>query len=277
MLSCIAFATLVVSASAFAGCGWEGKGRPYMVNGVELLASIPLGGVIDWGVQNCTSTDTFESKLLAWALQDAGLDADPFLNMSGTISMESLLPELLSAAQLELASMPVSQRETWRSSALKEHAAISSFARLSLELLVAGMPSHLVRQAIRAQEEELLHAQISFTLASSQTNNGSGSRLLFPEHSLEVRRDFVTMKTAAMEDGVMSEGHAALDLFSSAAALFKDDATIHLAKIVWAIALDEARHASLALQVVEWLDEQMGHPRSMMRYHGGRLQMLTEV
>jgi len=278
MLSLSALATMIFfadRANGFAKCGWNG--RPYIANGRELLASIPRGGPKDWSVQQCTSNYTFESQLFAWALRDTGLDVDPFPNISGTISIEPLLPELLSAAQLELAGMPTDQRETWQSSALAEHAAISSFAKLTLELLVAGVPSHLVRQAIRAQEEELLHAQISFTLGSSQTTDGNGSSLQFPEHGLAIERDFFAMRTAAMQEGVMHEGHAALDLFRSAAGFLKDNLAIHLAKIVWGIARDEARHAALAAQVVEWLDKQMGHPLPSISYHAGRLQILEEL
>lgn len=205
---------------------------------------------------------------------------NPFPNIDGTLSLETQLQTLLSDAQFELASMPAAERETWQSSALKEHAAISTFAKLTLELLVAGAPSHLVRHAIRAQEEELLHAQISFTLGFTQKAEDSAGNLRFPEHSLDVLHDPTAMREAAVREGIMGEGHATLDLFASAFGVLKDVSPRvqpALGKVIWAIARDEARHAALAAQTVEWLGEQIGQAPPKVIFQSGALQMFEDV
>jgi len=270
--------TLVIPSASFS-CAWK-NGRPYVANGRELLAPFPTNGICGWSVENTSASHKLESQLLAWALHSAGVAMNPLPDIDGTLSLETQLPNLLSDAQFEVASMPAAEREAWQSSALAEHAAISTFAKLSLELLVAGAPSHLVRQAIRAQEEELLHAQISFTFGFTRKAEDSTGSLRFPEHSLDVLHDPIAMREAAVQEGMMGEGHATLALFGRAFGFLKDvspSVQPALGKIIWAIARDEARHAALAAQTVEWLGEQMGQAPPKVIFQAGTLQVLEDA
>lgn len=238
------------------------------------------------------------------ALRSFGLDANPFPETSGTLAMEPQLPRLLAAAQAGLANADPEEREHWRAAGLAEHASVGSFAKLCLELLVMGAPPRLLRHAIKAQEEELVHAHVSLGLLRGLNENVQSSlfpgslrgtdltdaagasaieRLDLPEHNLEVRRDPTALWTAAIEEGLLGEGRAALRLFkhslltlhsegkdkveessdvdsastAAAAPPTRQSSTDRhaVAQLTWAIAQDEARHAALAMEIVEWLQE----------------------
>ena len=240
-------------------------------------------------------------ELLEEALRGFGA-GNPFPEATGTLAMESQLPHMLAVAQAELASAGPEEREHWKEAGLAEHASVGSFAKLCLELLVAGAPPRLLRRAIKAQEEELVHAHLSLgllrganhelqspsvfkslrgDLANATQTDGHGGfaieRLDLPEHSFEVRRDLVALRNAAIEEGLIGEGRAALRLFQ------RSLETLHgqsegkldgrevlsegrraLAKIVWAIANDEARHAALAMETIEWLSGRDSRPQAQL-------------
>lgn len=263
-------------------------GRPLSLNGVTLLATtnvVPASETAakadGWGFatsdlghsllsQARGRAKDMPAELLKEALRGAGLTENPFPETTGTLAMESRLPEVLMAAQAELANADPKEREHWRIAGLAEHASVGSFAKLCLELLVAGAPPRLLRHAIKAQEEELVHAHLSLGLlrgtkgnlrASSAEGESGIESLDLPEHNIEVKRDLAALRSAAIEEGLMGEGRAALQLFQrSLEALHGDGKEPSagqraLAELAWAIGHDEAHHAALAMEIVEWLHE----------------------
>ncbi|CAE7196649.1 unnamed protein product [Symbiodinium natans] len=292
-------------------------GRPLTLNGKTLLAAATATREVKdladgWGFPASNLGHPMLSavsgraahmpqELLEEALRGFGA-GNPFPEATGTLAMESQLPHMLAVAQAELASAGPEEREHWKEAGLAEHASVGSFAKLCLELLVAGAPPRLLRRAIKAQEEELVHAHLSLgllrganhelqspsvfkslrgDLANATQADGHGGfaieRLDLPEHSFEVRRDFVALRNAAIEEGLIGEGRAALRLFQ------RSLETLHgqsegkldgrevlsegrraLAKIVWAIANDEARHAALAMETIEWLSGRDSRPQAQL-------------
>lgn len=256
-------------------------GRPYIIQGKSLLATVKTMSsnastimqsrrADGWNhigsnlghmqmQQTVVGKTSLSAQLLAEALESAGSRSNPLPEVAGTIALEPRLPELLAAARGYVASLPLPERTRWYSAGLAEHASIGSFAKLALELLVAGAPPRLLRQAIAAQEEELLHAHIALALANKDDSlDNNRSRLMFPEHSLDVKADPTTMRAAAVEEGLKGEGHSALRLYKQALEALND---IELGQpdrrsfgeLVWAMAQDEARHAELASDTIEWL------------------------
>jgi len=222
----------------------------------------------------------FQNSLIWEVLTRADQSADPWPELTGTLALQARLPQLLTAAQEALIDVPTYERSKWHSAALAEHASIGSFAKLCLELLVAGAPPSLLQLAIRAQEEELLHAHIA--LALSGGGNGTRSSLQFPEHTLEIRRDLASLRSAAILEGLQGEGKSALGLLERALdALGKKGGHENspfgaqaLSELLWAMGKDEARHAQLAAEVINWVDGKTKQQSLQVKVHNGEVHVL---
>ena len=107
---------------------------------------------------------------------------EALLALQGTAAVpEERLSGLIRSAKQELSAAEPAELERWRGAGLNEHASVGTFAKLSMELLVAGAPPGLARLAARAQEQEVLHAHISLALGGEREG---GELLEFPEHKL---------------------------------------------------------------------------------------------
>jgi len=221
-----------------------------MVEGEGLQAEVQPSTCSGWrfeGLGLGTASRPGAGVSLAQQLEAASFGSQ--VAGQGTLALEPRLAELLPLAQEELRSLPAEERASWHAAGLAEHAAVGAFAKLCLEMLVAGAPPRLVRLATKAQEEEVLHAQIALALG------GTGeSRLDFPAHTLEIRKDLAAMRAAAIDEGVKGEGHSALKLFERA----KAEGETALGQLALAMAQDEARHAELAEETLAWIEEETG-------------------
>mmetsp|Transcript_76544 Transcript_76544/g.194250 ORF Transcript_76544/g.194250 Transcript_76544/m.194250 type:complete len:285 (-) Transcript_76544:130-984(-) len=280
------------------------EGRPLTLAGRVLLASpsaMPASATDDWGHGSSdlgaaphdaqSRSGGLAASLLQDALRSGGWAADPFPELTGTVALEPRLAEVLLLAQAEIAATDASEREHWYSAGLAEHASVGSFAKLCLELLVMGAPPRLLRRAIKAQEEELLHAHIALGLFSADAKTATitddaaegpaGMQLNFPEHSIEVKRDQAAIRAAAVEEGLLGEGRAALRLFgrslnalgSEAGATTASAGRRALAEVVWAMAQDEARHAAMAMEIVEWLETSTAKPPPLVEISAGAVNV----
>ena len=138
----------------------------------------------------------------------------------------------------------------WTETARSEHASVPAFSRLSLSLVALGAPARLVEAAHRAALEEIEHARLAFSLASTYAGTPVGpGRLL----ALRVARAVTATSLAALAaesliDGCLLEGVAA-DVAQQALARARDERA-RAALVV--IARDEASHVALAWEVVRW-------------------------
>ncbi|CAK0830106.1 unnamed protein product [Prorocentrum cordatum] len=185
---------------------------------------------------------------------------------------EEELERLVRRAVQELSAGAAAHEERlgWHAAGLSEHASVGSFARLALELMVAGAPPRLARLAARAQDEEVLHAHVSLALGGA---GGGGERLEFPEHDLQLRRDLAALGDAAVSEGLQGEGRAALKLFGQASAALAGGRPA-LGRLCWAMGRDEAGHAELAAETLEWLRRAAGATPPAVEVAGGGVRVV---
>ncbi len=135
----------------------------------------------------------------------------------------------------------------WLAQARMEHASVAAFAATSLRLLALGAPPELVAGAHRAALDEIEHARIAFALASAY----AGTPLAPATFDGAAAMTGVTLEALAVEtfvDGCIGETLGAIAVARDAAA--EPDPAI--AELLRGIAVDEARHAELAWQIVTW-------------------------
>ncbi|WAS99294.1 ferritin-like domain-containing protein [Nannocystis punicea] len=145
------------------------------------------------------------------------------------------------AARAELAAL-------WTADALAEHASVASFARFTLQLLAHGAPPGLVQEACAAQLDEVVHARLTFALASDYAGAPVGPGPLATDDALGGPGDLAAVVAAVVREGCVGETLAAAEL-DLAARTCEDPA---LAATLRRIAADEQRHAALAWRTVQW-------------------------
>ena len=134
----------------------------------------------------------------------------------------------------------------WLAAARMEHASVAAFSATSLRLMALGAPPALIAATHRAALDEIEHARIAFAIASAYAG-APVSPAAFPD----VRATPMTLRELALEtfvDGCVGETIAAVD--AEREADVQPDPTI--ARVLRQIAIDEARHAELAWQIVAW-------------------------
>jgi hypothetical protein len=150
---------------------------------------------------------------------------------------------------------PDSARATrWISDALDEHASVGAFARLSLQLLGVGAPSSLVRRAHRAALDEIRHAELCFTQASRFTGVALSAGALPLPHQLTITYDLATIAIEALLDGAIHQAMCAAEARQRARTIDNDGERESLNLI----SRDEARHAKLGEDIVDWCVETGG-------------------
>ena len=144
----------------------------------------------------------------------------------------------------------------WSEMARGEHASVPAFSRLSLSLVALGAPARLVEAAHRAALEEIEHARLAFSLASSYAGSPVGPGRLIALHAARAvtATSLAALAAESLVDGCLLEGVAA-DVARQALARARDDR----ARAAFAVvARDEASHAELAWDVVRWCCDQGG-------------------
>jgi hypothetical protein len=152
---------------------------------------------------------------------------------------------------------PITRRklgEVWLAAALEEHAAVGAFARLALSLLSFGSSADLVGRTEQAALQEVEHARLCFTLASTYL----GAPL--EPGPLKVggigRNDPVDLALESWHGGCLGEGAAAA--VARAARRRAHDPAV--CAVLTIISRDEAAHAELAWDVLALALERGGRP-----------------
>ena len=160
----------------------------------------------------------------------------------------------------------------WADVARSEHASVPAFARLSLTLVSLGAPSRLVEAVHRAALEEIEHARIAFALveayAGAPVSPGSFEDLW--SAPAVTARSLPELARESLIDGCLNEGIAG-EVARQACARAGDPV---VRAALATIARDEASHAELAWQIVEWCCVQDGAEigRDLRKLvHGARL------
>jgi hypothetical protein len=140
--------------------------------------------------------------------------------------------------------------EHWRQAGEMEHASVIAFGDLSRRLRRVRATHSLVERAERAAAQEQEHARRCFELASRY----AGRRIAAGRLRLPLRRphrrahEITALAVEALRDGVVNEGYAAwlagAQLDRACDSEVRDTLTV--------IAADEAEHAELSRDVLEW-------------------------
>lgn len=135
-------------------------------------------------------------------------------------------------------------------SAAAEAASIPSFLRLAAELEAAGASLDLVRRARGAAREEVRHAQMALSQAERWGKTGHAVPLIEAQaRTSPTRREALSrLAYESWVDGCLNEGVAAAQVAASAR-LAREPETQRTQR---RIARDEAGHAELAWDVLEW-------------------------
>jgi hypothetical protein len=141
----------------------------------------------------------------------------------------------------------------WLEDARLEHASVASFARFTLELLALGAPAELVQDAQRAGADEVEHARLCFTLASTYGGRTFGPGPL-SMHGAFGATSLVEAAVHAAREGCVGETLAAI----VAAEQLARATDPRVKRALERIARDEAAHAELAWRFVSWAIETGG-------------------
>jgi hypothetical protein len=136
----------------------------------------------------------------------------------------------------------------WAAVARAEHASIASFAQFGARLLALGAPPTLVRAALAAADDEARHAEFALARASEYAGTALEFAALDTRGAGNPHESLQDSVLACVREGCIGETLAALELETLADACEDPE----LAASLRAIADDEARHAALAWQFVQW-------------------------
>lgn len=160
----------------------------------------------------------------------------------------------------------------WLRAASYEHASVTAFEELRLQLEAFGGPRPLLARLDEAAEEERVHTDICLDLAqrygAGAWSPGALPAPTPPDQSLAV------LAVRQLDEGCMGEGYAAAVLAAGA-----DGADPDVSERLRILAEDEARHAEDAWAILAFLCERGGDPvkRAVRRRarHLGRMAPRT--
>jgi len=141
--------------------------------------------------------------------------------------------------------------EHWTRAAQMEHASVAAFSRFSLQLLAVGAPPSLLEDAHHAALDEIKHAELCFSLATTYAGHAIGPGPLPVDERALIGWDLLSVAVSTVEEGCVGETIAALEA-RAAAELAQDDA---VRAVELRICDDESRHAELAWRFVRWAAE----------------------
>ncbi len=135
----------------------------------------------------------------------------------------------------------------WLDRAAMEHASIAAFARFTLQLLELGASAELIDAAQVAGSDEARHAKLCYAVASQLGGAVGPDRLDLRGLDLDVDPARVAMESIL--EGCIGETIAAAKMRYLAARAENPE----IAAMLETIAEDEASHAALAWQALDWM------------------------
>lgn len=146
----------------------------------------------------------------------------------------------------------------WIRRGREEHASVGAFLRLATELGALGAPAALIGGALRAASEEAGHARLCFGQAAARAQSPLWVRPVAGRLRRWPRRTegLVTLASESWLDGVVGEGRAAHEAQDARDAV-RDEV---VAAIEDRIAAEEAGHARLGADVLDWCLREGGEP-----------------
>jgi hypothetical protein len=137
--------------------------------------------------------------------------------------------------------------EGWLDRAAMEHASVAAFARFTVQLLGLGAPADLIDAAQRAGRDEARHARLCYAIASQLGGPVGPDRLDL--RGLDLDADPARVVFESILEGCIGETIAAAKMRYLAARVENPE----VAAMLESIAQDEAQHAALAWQALDWM------------------------
>jgi hypothetical protein len=135
----------------------------------------------------------------------------------------------------------------WQREAELEYSSVAAFDHLALQLSILGASAQLVRRCRAAARDETKHARMCYGLASAYAGEELGPRPL-DLRDLDACPNLSQIVYETAIDGCLGEAIAA----AVARRKLRAETDPVVRKVLRAIARDEAGHARLAWDVVEW-------------------------
>ena len=155
---------------------------------------------------------------------------------------------------IQLDQLSASQRAVagrfYLKTALYEHASIASFQKYALDLMRFGAPPHLLDRAQQATRDEILHARMSFALATQLLGEPVQPGAL--EYTPVLCADLKTFARDTLIQGAIGETLAVL----LAAEQLRVAKTPAVREFLQRVVEDESKHAELAWETLRWCVQQ---------------------
>ena len=137
----------------------------------------------------------------------------------------------------------------WLEIAATEHASVATFSKLSLQLMALGAPPELLKTCQQAAMDEIEHARCCYSLASVYAGQTLGPTPFTELNGIQLEK--ITLEQLAIEslqDGCLMEGYFSAALYVAAEQAIDPALKTSLMNM----AEDEARHAKLAWDILDW-------------------------
>ena len=138
----------------------------------------------------------------------------------------------------------------WIGSAESEHASIASFARHTLQLLSLNVPAEILLSSQNAAIDEVRHTETSYGVANAVLKTAISPDVLDIQHGLK-HLSFEEIVKSIIQEGCIQETLSAIEV-NLAANLAGHS---WLRQVMLQIATEEANHAQLAWDTIQWLNE----------------------
>ena len=157
--------------------------------------------------------------------------------------------------------------EDWTRRALAEHASVASFSAFSIALMTNQAPSILVEDSLKAAQDEIRHAKVSFDIASILTGKEVGPGPL-PASKLEFKQDLTALALSVAREGCVDEtlstfsaaleANAIDDVLNSVTGNTKysnidHDVLALMRDELKQISVEESSHSALAWRTLSWI------------------------
>lgn len=211
--------------------------------GLWLRGMLPFAGEVDlWSAALALTLSPSKAKRVAEPIDGRPLRAGASFVQTPVVPLGEAIRELSPEEQ--------TLKQEASDSAAAEATSIPSFLRLAAELEAAGAPDALAHRARAAAMEEVHHARLVLAQADRRAGASHVIPLLqaAPRSTAHRREALSRLAIESWLDGCLNEGIAAAQ--AAASARLATDPSVRRTQRL--IARDEAGHAELAWDVLEW-------------------------
>ena len=229
--------------------------KPSPRSAFDANGCLPMAEVSNSCCNPAVSGPRFDGKQCCYSFCTASCCGRPFL-VEGRprvapvrLGVDWLSPDGASVHDDSMLDEPTARAlaDAWLADAQMEHASVAAFGRFMLQLLALGAPASFVRDAARAAQDEVTHAELCFALVSRL---GGIAREPMP---LNLDGAMAARTLAEVTYEVVLEGCVGETIAAFIAGRQLEGATDPQVRVALErIFVDEARHSELGWRFVRW-------------------------